>query len=186
MLFQALKSYGNPLNLRGYILWTLRQLCASQETLPESCILPIEFKTSAPHHAAGGFADVWKSRYEGRDVAFKTLRSCAKADDATLLRRKVGYDIFSRSQGIADVHLFFQRRFCKEVVLWKSLVHPNVLELVGVCRWDGTPDARLTMVSEWMPNGNIIEYIKCNESYRMQLVCESSPQRWAGTDGFHS
>ena len=60
------------------------------------------------------------------------------------------------------------------MVLWKSLNHPNVLGLIGVCPWDGTPDARLTMVSEWMPNGNISEYIKRNDSQRLQLVREDS------------
>lgn len=53
-----------------------------------------------------------------------------------------------------------------------SLNHPNVLGLIGVCRLDNTPDARLTMVSEWMVNGNITEYIKRYDSQRMQLVCE--------------
>lgn len=162
------------------MLWTLRLLCASQETLPQSCTLPIEFKSTDPHHAAGGFADVWKGTYDGRDVAFKTLRSCAQADDATRLRLKVRYDIFPLRKHISDVALLFQRRFCKEVTLWKSLNHRNILGLVGVCRWDNTPDARLTMVSEWMSNGNIIEYIKHNESYRMQLVCESSSRQRTG------
>lgn len=90
MVYQALSSYGKSLNpIRGFMLWTLRQLCASEETLPKSCVLPIEFETTDPHHAAGGFADVWKDTYEGRDLAFKTLRSCAQADEATRLRRKV-------------------------------------------------------------------------------------------------
>ncbi|KAF9792050.1 kinase-like domain-containing protein [Thelephora terrestris] len=149
----ALKSHENTLNLnKGYVLWTLRQLCASQETLPRSCILPIEFKTSDPHHAAGGFADVWKGTYEGIDVAFKTLRRSTQVDDATRLKRK--------------------RRFCKEVILWKSLNHPNILGLVGVCRWDNTPEARLTMVSPWMSNGNITEYTKNNACQRMQLLID--------------
>lgn len=60
------------------------------------------------------------------------------------------------------------------MILWKSLDHPNILRLVGVCRWDDTPEARLTMVSAWMPNGNITEYTKNNESQRMELVCESA------------
>ncbi|KAF9647564.1 kinase-like protein [Thelephora ganbajun] len=147
----ALKSRGIPLN-KGSILWTLRQLCACRETLPRSCVLQIEFKTSDPHHAAGGFADVWKGSYDGREVAFKSIRGSTQTDDVARLKRK--------------------RRFCKEVILWKSLNHPNILGLVGVCRWDDTPDARLTMVSEWMTNGNITEYIKHNESQRMQLLID--------------
>lgn len=156
------------------MLWTLRQLCATQETLPKSCILPIDFKPSDSNHAAGGFADVWKGVYEEKDVAFKSLRWSAQADDKARLKRKVRYDIFPQTGHPRDVPLLFQRRFCKEVVLWKSLNHPNILGLIGVCRWDDTPETRLTMVSEWMPNGNITEYIKRNDSQRMQLVCNGS------------
>lgn len=53
-----------------------------------------------------------------------------------------------------------------------SLNHPNILGLIGVCRWDDTPDARLATISEWMPNGNIIEYTRHNDSQRMELVGE--------------
>lgn len=106
MIYQGFKSQENPLNLnKGYLLWTLRQLCASRETLPKSCILPIEFKTSDPHHAAGGFADVWKGTYEGGDVAYKTLRRSTQVDDATRLKRKVGYEIFS-PQGTSVTFLY--------------------------------------------------------------------------------
>jgi len=46
--------------------------------------------------------------------------------------------------------------FCKEVVTWKSLRHPNVLPLLGVTMGENL----LAMVSEWMVNGNITEFIK--------------------------
>lgn len=88
MVDQALKHHGTPVEKEG-ILWTLRQLCARQETLPQSCILPIEFRTSDPHHAAGGFADVWKGTYEGRDVAFKSVRTSTPADGVARLKRRV-------------------------------------------------------------------------------------------------
>lgn len=78
---------------------------------------------------------------------------------------------FPKSGSTADRKSSFQRRFFKEVVLWKSLNHPNILGLIGVCRWTDSPDSRLTMVSEWMANGNIIDFIKYNESQRLQLVC---------------
>ena len=88
MVDQALKHYGTPVEKQG-TLWTLRQLCARQETLPRSCILPIEFRTPGPHHAAGGFADVWKGTYGGREVAFKSVRTDTPADGVTRLKRRV-------------------------------------------------------------------------------------------------
>lgn len=155
-------------------MWTLRQLCACRETLPKSCVLPIEFKSSDPHHAAGGFADVWKGTHDGKEVAFKSIRGSSLSDDAARLKRKVSCGVFSLTEFLGNISPLFQRRFCKEVVLWKSLNHPNILGLIGVCRLDNAPDARLTMVSEWMENGNIIEYIKHNDAQRMQLVRGSS------------
>ena len=57
--------------------------------------------------------------------------------------------------------------FCKEVVTWKSLQHPNVLPLLGV-----TMGERLfAMVSEWMVNGNIVEFIAAHkDANRFELV----------------
>ena len=51
--------------------------------------------------------------------------------------------------------------------MWKSLRHPNVLPLIGMVM---TED-EFVMVSEWMPNGNINEFIKANpEAERIKLV----------------
>ena len=57
--------------------------------------------------------------------------------------------------------------FCKEVVTWKSLQHPNVLPLLGV-----TMGERLfAMVSEWMVNGNIVDFVEAHrEANRFELV----------------
>ena len=46
--------------------------------------------------------------------------------------------------------------FCKEVVTWNALCHPNVLPLLGI-----TMDKnQFAMISEWMVNGNINEFLK--------------------------
>jgi len=57
--------------------------------------------------------------------------------------------------------------FCKEVVTWNALRHPNVLPLLGV-----TMDAqRFAMASEWMVNGNINEFTKAHRDVnRLELV----------------
>ena len=57
--------------------------------------------------------------------------------------------------------------FCKEVVTWKTLRHPNVLPLLGV-----TLGERLfARVSEWMVNGNIIEFVEAHRNAnRFELV----------------
>jgi hypothetical protein len=58
-------------------------------------------------------------------------------------------------------------------VIWKTLCHPNVLPMLGVT----ISDHKLTMVSEWMVNGNINEFIRvhrdanCFELVGFQLFC---------------
>ena len=51
--------------------------------------------------------------------------------------------------------------------MWKSLDHKNVLPLLGATMSDNT----LTMISEWMVNGNINEFINAHGSVnRFELV----------------
>lgn len=59
------------------------------------------------------------------------------------------------------------QRFCKQVVAWKALRHPNVLSLTGVTMADN----RFVMVSEWMKNGNIIDFLKDKDADQLELVC---------------
>jgi serine/threonine protein kinase len=57
--------------------------------------------------------------------------------------------------------------FCKEVITWKALRHQNVLPLLGVTMSRG----QFAMVSEWMTNGNINEFIeKRMDANRFELV----------------
>lgn len=52
--------------------------------------------------------------------------------------------------------------------MWKSLSHPNILNLIGVP--DTLEEGRFSMVSEWMVNGNIMEYIRANAGNHLKLV----------------
>jgi len=62
------------------------------------------------------------------------------------------------------------QRFCKEVVLWSTLSHPNVMRFVGI--YGDMEAGQFATVSEWMPHGNIMEYIKKHHANRLELVCE--------------
>ena len=60
------------------------------------------------------------------------------------------------------------QRFCREVVGWMTLRHPNILPLLGVTMFEN----RLVMVSEWMEKGNIKEFMNANPTAdRLELVC---------------
>ena len=51
--------------------------------------------------------------------------------------------------------------------MWRSLHHPNVLPLLGAT----VTGSRLVMVSEWMKNGNINEFVRVHpERNRLELV----------------
>ena len=57
--------------------------------------------------------------------------------------------------------------FCKEVMTWKALRHQNVLPLLGVMMSGN----QFAMVSEWMANGNINEFVKTHRgANRFKLV----------------
>ena len=51
--------------------------------------------------------------------------------------------------------------------MWKSLQHPNVLPLVGVTM----SETQFAMVSDWMANGNINDFVKAHpDANRLELV----------------
>ncbi|KAG8842589.1 hypothetical protein FRB96_005250 [Tulasnella sp. 330] len=64
-------------------------------------------------------------------------------------------------------------RINRQVDLWRSFKHPNVLELCGIfhMREGGRDDASVCFVSPWMPNRDIMRYIKtCPTADRLALI----------------
>lgn len=61
--------------------------------------------------------------------------------------------------------------FCQEAVIWKRLTHPNVVSLLG------TTITPFQLVSDWMPGGDLLEYITKHNpnAYRLGLVCFPPP-----------
>jgi len=66
------------------------------------------------------------------------------------------------------VSTILSQQFCKEVVLWSTLSHPNVMKLAGV--YGDMREGQFITVAEWMSHGNIIEFIKNNHTNRLELV----------------
>ncbi len=60
--------------------------------------------------------------------------------------------------------------YAGETILWSQLSHPNLLPFYGIYYLDGRSGG-IALVSPWMRNGNVIEYLKANpEAPRLPLV----------------
>ena len=117
--------------------------------------------------ASGGFADVRCGTYMGGLVAVKTIRiDVAALDDPHKIRKVSINRSFIITWGAVSAALLQQ--FCREVVLWSTLSHPNVSKLVGVHGDMGR--GQFSTVSEWMAHGNIMQFIKNNHANRLELV----------------
>lgn len=122
-----------------------------------------EIETSDELLASGGFADLRSGRYKEHLVAIKTLRITARDDYVRI--KKVSIDLGRPGHTPSAIPL---QRFCKEVVLWSTLSHPNILKLVGV--QEDVKKRQFSIVSEWMTRGNIMEFIEINHANRLELV----------------
>ena len=105
-------------------------------------------------------------KHRGHKVAVKVLRVYSTSDFNNIT--SVGHHPSLAKSAYGELMIIaIAQMFCKEVVVWKSLHHPNVLPLLGV-----TMGKRLfAMVSEWMINGNINEFVEAHRDVnRFELV----------------
>jgi len=98
-----------------------------------------------------GWANIKVARSQSRFQEY-TLR-------ATLIRLPKYVTTRSLPKALSELNAIVQM-FCKEVMMWKSLYHPNILPLLGVTLNDG----HFAMVSEWMTNGNINEFVEAHRN----------------------
>ncbi|KAG8740916.1 hypothetical protein FRC10_003575 [Ceratobasidium sp. 414] len=107
--------------------------------------------------AGGGFGDIYRGRLrDGTTVAIKALRHHLLAQDTSRKALKVGYPPpGARLWSFID-DLFRAKRAMRELYVWSKTKHENVQQLLGVVVFQG----HLGMVSPWMDNGNLEEYIR--------------------------
>lgn len=141
----------------------LREVCGSKALLPNSIQLPFCYDRSENPLYRGVHADVWKIEHQGHYVAVKELRVYSTSDFEKMISVNPKLHCKARIYQLIPS----LQRFCKAVMTWKALRHPNVLPLL----WVTMETPRLAMASEWMVNGNINEFIKadCNAN-RFDLV----------------
>lgn len=142
----------------------LMKICGEYGTLPNSYLIPetkiqkLGDSTISP----GGPSDARPGVYEGdKFVAIKSIRH--HEPQVAYKVKKVRYLTYSPYHDRAD----HPQNFCREVMTWKRLSHPNILELIGVT----IDDNECTLVAPWLGNGNIIEFLRENlEANPLKLV----------------
>ncbi|CAE6460363.1 unnamed protein product [Rhizoctonia solani] len=96
--------------------------------------------------AEGSFGDVWKARLTDRtDIAVKVLRYALVCKDG------------KKSM----------KRAFREIYNWSKLEHKNIHKLLGVTMHEG----RVGMVSNWMENGTLQQYLKQRSDINYYPLC---------------
>jgi len=66
--------------IRRRFLHAVYRICDYQALVPQSLEIPLCYDPSEQPVCYGGFADVWKGKYRGREVAAKVPRVHMKSD----------------------------------------------------------------------------------------------------------
>ena len=161
---QALDDLDSTGNSFRKCLHELQAICHLKKKLPTTFELAGVRLVPNKDRAYGGFSDTFEGTL-GRDVCIKQLRISSSGDREKV--QKVLHLLNLRLDG----HLLTNPKlFCKEAIVWKRLNHPNIVPFKGV-----TLDP-LQLISEWMPGGELREYIRTNKrANRIGLVCPFLP-----------
>ncbi|KAJ7041007.1 kinase-like domain-containing protein [Mycena alexandri] len=130
------------------LMWkNLVRLSHASELHPR-CFPIIGLQKIGQQVAGGGFGDIWKGLLRGQSVSVKIMR------------------VFQEQEVEAAL-----KEFGREALIWRQLYHPNLLPFFGLYYLDN----RLCLVSPWMENGNIMQFLSKkspNISYRLSLILD--------------
>ncbi|KAG8764063.1 hypothetical protein FRC12_008299 [Ceratobasidium sp. 428] len=99
--------------------------------------------------ARGGFGEVYSGKlHNGTEVAIKCLRNLQSLD---------------RSDGSSKV----LKHTAQEIYAWAKCEHPGILKFRGISRFRD----QVAMVSEWMPNGSLSNYLRNEPSIDRVQLC---------------
>ncbi|KAJ3565208.1 hypothetical protein NP233_g7777 [Leucocoprinus birnbaumii] len=125
-------------NARKPIVSAMMRLCKVSGTYPR-CLALKNVQFRATPLVSGSYGDIYQGKLGVYTVSLKANR------------------VFSRSQH--DIKHFIAS-YAKEAVVWSQLKHPNLLPFYGIYRLDESHGSgRIALVSPWMDNGNISEYL---------------------------
>ncbi|KAG8885939.1 hypothetical protein FRB98_001545 [Tulasnella sp. 332] len=134
-----------------------RQLFRIRSSMQDSGALPsrdllneVEKTGSRPFHSGPSF-DIWKGNWLDKCVVVLKVH-----------REK------EPGEGPSDET---KSRINRQADLWRTLSHPNVLPLYGICYLEAGPNPPVYFVSPWMPNRDVMRYIgKHPEADKLKLL----------------
>ncbi|KAF9070167.1 kinase-like domain-containing protein, partial [Rhodocollybia butyracea] len=115
----------------------LINLSKRSTNLPASMFIDGVTSVKDKNSYGGTFGDVYRSTYNGKHVALKRLRHFQQAESHRIYKK-----------------------FCQEALIWQRLSYKFILPFLGI---DAENFPRQPcMVSPWMVNGTIIQFLKRN------------------------
>ena len=126
------------------LVQVLTRLTQRSGFYPESLTLT-DVTPERGRRATGGFADVYKGICLGEDIALKVFKYPLPSGVDSLNSLRSSDDRF--------------HNLLREFITWRQLSHPNVLPFYGVHFLEDTLEIRFCLVSPWMENGNIVEFL---------------------------
>ncbi|KAG8702726.1 hypothetical protein FRC09_004577 [Ceratobasidium sp. 395] len=148
--------------------------------------------------SGGGFGDIYHGVLKGGEhVAIKTARLYLQHDDKNghkilkpqrilgarkcqITRQRTGLYLAQCEESnereykfyIAPIqtdafHVFSQQHAARELYIWSHLKHKNVLDLCGLAQFRD----HMAMVSPWMDNGTLLQYIERNPAVDRYQLC---------------
>ncbi|KAF9447734.1 kinase-like protein [Macrolepiota fuliginosa MF-IS2] len=132
--------------LRKHTTIALYRLCRTAKLHPHYYVLrDIGVKS---REDGGSFSDIYKGHLGDHVLCLKVVRLNKKSDVEAALGA-----------------------YTKEAVLWGTLRHSNIVPFYGIFYLDEA-HTQLCLVSPWMKNSNIVDYLKGNSgAQRESLVC---------------
>ncbi|KIM87647.1 hypothetical protein PILCRDRAFT_287169 [Piloderma croceum F 1598] len=129
-LLQARLDFYTDPALKLCIVHLLIKLSRASGLYPRSLVLEGVTRNDYPI-ARGGYGEVHRGEFQGREVAVKVLKIYRNSDMGALLKT-----------------------FSCEAVTWRQLDHPNILPFYGV-----SCEPTVSLVSPWSDNGNLVEFL---------------------------
>ncbi|KAF8982244.1 kinase-like domain-containing protein [Cyathus striatus] len=132
------------------LLKAMLRLSKYSTLYPRAYILT-DVKRNEYPFASGHFGEVFQGDYNGRKVSLKVFK------------------LYSNEMSKINDLL---KAFFKEAILWRHIAHHNLLPFYGIYQL-GDSGGRICLVSPWMDNGNITQYLQRNPQVdRQDLILD--------------